>query len=68
MVSNVRMENRRTEDFKRIVKETAPDLLLINEPDQWWAEQLAELDKIFPYAVKKPLGNTYGMMLFSGWS
>ncbi len=65
MVSNVRMENRRTEDFKRIVKETAPDLLLINEPDQWWAEQLAELDKIFPYAVKKPLGNTYGMMLFS---
>lgn len=65
MVSNVRMDNRRTEDFKRIVKENDPDMLLVNEPDQWWADQLSELDQMFPYCVKKPLPNTYGMMLFS---
>jgi endonuclease/exonuclease/phosphatase (EEP) superfamily protein YafD len=65
MISNVRMENREADKFKQIVQEVDPDLLLVNEPDEWWAEQLAVLDKTLPYSVKKPLSNTYGMMLFS---
>ena len=65
MVSNVRMENREAGRFKEIVRSVDPDLLLVNEPNGWWADQLAELDERMPYSVKKPLENTYGMMLFS---
>lgn len=65
MVSNVRMENEHKQPFIKLVRENNPDLLLVNEPDQHWADQLKVLEKIYPYSVQKPLGNTYGMMLFS---
>jgi endonuclease/exonuclease/phosphatase (EEP) superfamily protein YafD len=65
MVSNVRMENRKSKKYLQIIKDNNPDMIIVNEPDQWWAEQLAELDKKYPYHVKRPLENTYGMMLFS---
>lgn len=65
MVSNVRMSNKQCARFLKLVKEIDPDMLLINEPDQRWADALAELDDRYPYCIKKPLENTYGMMFFS---
>lgn len=65
MISNVKMSNRNTRKFIGIVQKNKPDMLLVNEPNQWWAEQLQVLDKEYPYSVKHPLENTYGMMLFS---
>jgi endonuclease/exonuclease/phosphatase (EEP) superfamily protein YafD len=65
MVANVRMENGHKQPFIKLVRENNPDLLLVNEPDQRWADQLKVLEKDYPYSVQNPLGNTYGMMLFS---
>jgi endonuclease/exonuclease/phosphatase (EEP) superfamily protein YafD len=65
MISNIRMENRKSKKYLQIVREKNPDIILINEPDHWWAEQLAELDKEYPYHVKKPIENTYGMIVYS---
>ncbi|QHT69690.1 endonuclease/exonuclease/phosphatase family protein [Rhodocytophaga rosea] len=65
MISNIKMSNKNTGKFLEIVKQNKPDMLLVNEPNNWWAEHLSELDKDYPYSVKKPLENTYGMMLFS---
>src|SRR5690606_26058543 len=65
MISNVRMSNTRYERFLKIVHENDPDILLINEPDQRWAEAVSRLDKVYRYAIKKPLENTYGMILYS---
>lgn len=65
MISNIKMSNRNADKFLKIVSDTNPDLLLVNEPNDWWAKQLEVLDTAYPYAVKKPLENTYGMMLFS---
>ncbi|MCH7415756.1 endonuclease/exonuclease/phosphatase family protein [Belliella sp. R4-6] len=65
LVSNVRMENEDKESFHSLVIEIDPDILLINEPDELWAESIARLDKKFPYSIKYPLDNTYGMMLLS---
>lgn len=62
---NVRMENRDVDRFMKTVKKYDPDIVSINEPDVWWEEQIAELDSIYPYSIKKPLPNTYGMMLYS---
>ncbi|MBA9076905.1 MULTISPECIES: endonuclease/exonuclease/phosphatase family protein [Rufibacter] len=65
MISNVRMSNTRYKKFLKVVRETDPDMLLINEPNQAWADAIAELDERYPYCIKKPLENTYGMMFFS---
>ncbi|MHC2991552.1 endonuclease/exonuclease/phosphatase [Pontibacter sp. HJ8] len=66
MVSNVRMTNKKYDKFLERVVQQDPDLLLINEPnEEWHAHLRTELDKRYPYAIKKPLENTYGMLLFS---
>ena len=65
LVSNVRMENEDKERFYKLVKKLQPDVLLINEPDLAWAKSINRLDDDYPYAIKNPFDNTYGMMLLS---
>lgn len=66
MISNVRMTNKEYEKFLRVVLQTDPDIILINEPNNAWHEYLQpELDKRYPHAIKMPLENTYGMLLYS---
>jgi endonuclease/exonuclease/phosphatase (EEP) superfamily protein YafD len=63
--SNVKMDNRKAVKVKALVYRQDPDILLINEPDHWWMDQLSELDSIYPYSLKQPQDNTYGMILYS---
>ncbi len=66
MISNVRMENHHYAAFLKVVRDTDPDLLLINEPDTVWANHLAPvLNPRYPHRIELPLANTYGMMLYS---
>lgn len=65
LVANVKMDNRRATSFVDLIRKTDPDIVLVNEPDQWWAEQLQVLDATYPYHVKIPQENTYGMLLYS---
>lgn len=65
LVANVRMENEDKDRFLRLVKSRSPDVLLVNEPDQAWADAIRELDRDFPHSVKHPQDNTFGMMLLS---
>jgi endonuclease/exonuclease/phosphatase (EEP) superfamily protein YafD len=65
MISNVQMSNTRYSRFLQVVRGADPDVLLINEPNRTWARELACLDETYPYCIKYPLENTYGMMLFS---
>ncbi|HET7360629.1 MAG TPA: endonuclease/exonuclease/phosphatase family protein [Salinimicrobium sp.] len=65
MEANILMSNKKVEAFIDNVEQHNPDLLLLLEPNSWWALRLRELDKEYPYSIKYPLENTYGMMLFS---
>lgn len=65
LISNVLMENRRGDDFIALVREHKPDLVLALETDTWWDERLRALDRDYPYSVKHPQGNLYGIHLFS---
>lgn len=65
VVSNVLMTNRRAELFTALIREAAPDLILAVETDEWWDGQLQSLDRDYPYSVKQPQANTYGLHLFS---
>lgn len=66
MISNVRMVNTEYQKFLELVLKQDPDMLIMNEPNEAWHQSVrGELDKRFPYSIKNPLENTYGMMLYS---
>ncbi|HEY4652852.1 MAG TPA: endonuclease/exonuclease/phosphatase family protein [Pontibacter sp.] len=66
MIANVRMVNKKHQQFLTLVLREEPDILVMNEPDEAWHQSVRqELDKRYPYAIKKPLDNTYGMILYS---
>lgn len=63
--ANVLMDNREAGRLLALVEAHNPDLVLAVETDDWWDKQLAALDSAYPFAIKHPLDNTYGMHLFS---
>jgi endonuclease/exonuclease/phosphatase (EEP) superfamily protein YafD len=62
---NVEMSNRQTQKLKELILRHQPDIISINEPDEWWANELNVFDGLYPYSIKKPKSNTYGMILLS---
>lgn len=63
--ANVLMSNPDHTALLEQVQERNPDVVLLTEVDQGWVDQLATLDQDYPYSVKHPLDNTYGMALYS---
>ncbi|SEI87040.1 Uncharacterized conserved protein YafD, endonuclease/exonuclease/phosphatase (EEP) superfamily [Cyclobacterium xiamenense] len=65
LLSNVRMENKEYGKLLDLIAERNPDLILLTEPNLLWTEALISLDEDYPYTIKEPLPNTYGMLLLS---
>lgn len=65
LIFNVYMENRDYAKFLRLVEKVNPDLILLAEPDEAWVRAIAALDENYPFSVKYPLDNAYGIVLFS---
>ena len=65
MMSNVLEENRQYERLLHRVEQEDPDVLITVEVDDRWMEALEPLAGLYPHVVRKPLNNTYGMVLFS---
>ena len=65
ITANVLMQNRRTDVYRRLFADLQPDLILLTEPDRWWADQMQYLKATYPHVVECPLENTYGMILYS---
>jgi endonuclease/exonuclease/phosphatase (EEP) superfamily protein YafD len=65
ITANVLMHNRETEKYLEVLAEANPDIILTTEADQWWTDRLKVLDPSYPYQVKYPLENSYGMVLHS---
>jgi len=66
MIANVRMTNKKHQNFLDLALQQNPDILVMNEPGEAWYKSVRhELSKHYPYAIKKPLNNTYGMLLWS---
>ena len=64
-VANVLMANRTADRLRVLIGHADPDVLILTEPDAWWADQLQGLEQSFPYHTSYPLDNTYGMILYS---
>lgn len=65
MVSNVFTPNKNTEKLIVHVNNNKPDMLLTLESDQYWENELEVLEEEYPYSVKIPKDNFYGMHLYS---
>lgn len=65
MISNVLMPNNETQKLVDLVQQQQPDILITLESDSKWQEALSVIEPDYPYTVKVPLDNLYGMHLYS---
>ncbi len=65
LIFNIMMENREFQRVLDLIEKYDPNLVLLAEPNDWWAEKLAPLKLKYPNIVLKTLDNHFGMMLFS---
>ncbi|WP_201574218.1 endonuclease/exonuclease/phosphatase family protein [Psychrobacter sp. H8-1] len=65
MVSNVLTPNDETHKLINLIKQKQPDILITLESDEKWQDALNEIESDYPYTVKVPLDNLYGMHLYS---
>lgn len=65
VICNVFMKNEKNGKCLDVTTSCDPDLLFFVETDNSWEEHLRELDSNYPFTLKYPQDNTYGMLLFS---
>lgn len=65
MISNVLMTNDRYDKLIELVNDKEPDILLTLESDKKWEKELEVIENKYPYSVKVPQDNYYGMHLYS---
>jgi endonuclease/exonuclease/phosphatase (EEP) superfamily protein YafD len=65
MTANVLTPNRNAKALIELVRTHAPDILVTLESDSWWQEQLDILEPEYPYTLKCPRDNLYGMHVYA---
>lgn len=65
LVSNVFTPNKNYQKLIALIKKWDPDMVLTLESDKVWEEQLSIIEDDYPFTVKIPLDNQYGMHLYS---
>jgi endonuclease/exonuclease/phosphatase (EEP) superfamily protein YafD len=65
LVANVLMTNEEYGRLIRIIEENDPEIVLLLEPDSRWEHELRVIESRYPKVVRRPLENTYGMLLYS---
>lgn len=65
MVANVLITNRNVEKLLALIDENDPDIMVTLETDIWWQKKLDVLEEEYPFTIKCPLENTYGMHVYS---
>ncbi len=65
MAANVLTPNRNAAKLLDMVKIHAPHILVAVETDVWWERHLDSLAADYPFSLKCPLDNLFGMHLYS---
>ena len=65
MTANVLTPNRNAGALLEMVHANEPDILITLESDSWWQSKLDALETDYPFAIKCPLDNLYGMHVYS---
>jgi endonuclease/exonuclease/phosphatase (EEP) superfamily protein YafD len=65
LTANVFQDNRNYGKMLQQIRTYDPDVILLLETDQGWADAVQELDADYPHALKHPIDNTYGLLFYS---
>lgn len=65
LASNVKMSNRAYHRFNQMVRDEAPDILIVVEVDQPWLDGIEEIKSLFAEKIEVPFDTGYGMALYS---
>jgi endonuclease/exonuclease/phosphatase (EEP) superfamily protein YafD len=65
LIANVFQDNRKYAAYHQLIKNCNPDVVLMVETNQWWQDKMDSIGTEYPYQMKVPLENTYGMLLYS---
>jgi endonuclease/exonuclease/phosphatase (EEP) superfamily protein YafD len=65
MTANVLQDNKDYPRLLRLIRKVDPDVVFLLETDGGWEQGVRELEKDYPFTIKKPLPNTYGLLLYS---
>jgi endonuclease/exonuclease/phosphatase (EEP) superfamily protein YafD len=65
LTANVLTPNRNTDGLIALIREHQPHVFVTLETDRWWQERLDVLEPEYPYSMKCPLDNLYGMHVYS---
>jgi len=65
LTANVLATNRNSNALIKLVNENKPDVLVFLESNKWWQSKLDTLETDYPYAIKCPQENLYGMHVYS---
>lgn len=65
LVSNVYQYNTNYQQLLSLVKSRDPDIIFLLETDQKWQDAVDKLEKEYPFTIKIPMENTYGLLFYS---
>jgi endonuclease/exonuclease/phosphatase (EEP) superfamily protein YafD len=65
MTANVLASNRNAEKLLEMVRTFDPDILVTLESNLWWQQRLDMLEEEYPFTIKCPSENLYGMHVYS---
>ena len=65
MISNVYQYNENYSGCLAEIHKANPDVIFMLETDEKWADATNKLDEEYPYQIKRPIDNTYGLLFFS---
>ncbi len=65
ITANVLASNRNAEKLLEIVHTFDPDIFVTLESNRWWQERLDILEEEYPFTIKCPNENLYGMHVYS---
>ncbi len=65
LTANVLTPNKNAKGLIDLIKQHQPDIFVTLESDNWWQSHLDSLEKNYPYSIKCPLDNLYGMHVYA---
>ena len=65
MTINVQSQNREHELVRQSITRANPDAFVLSEVNQRWLDEMTPLEKIYPYSIKHPRSDNFGIAFFS---
>jgi endonuclease/exonuclease/phosphatase (EEP) superfamily protein YafD len=65
MLANVATHNRDSASVIKAVRDVSPDVIVFEEIDPRWMQQLSELSETHPFVVSEPRRDNFGIATFS---